>query len=519
MSNLVIIGGGHNGLVAAFYLAKAGLKPIVLERRGTVGGGAITEEIHPGFQCPTLTHEVLLHERIVREMELTRHGLERLDTDVDVCAPAAGGPALVLYNDVARTADALRRISTRDADGYVEYRTAVRAIASVLAPLLEEPPPDIDTPGTADVWNLLKAGRRFRSLGRRDGFRLLRWAPMPVADVMHECFDNERLRATIAAPALSGTMLAPRSAGSMLVLLLREAHLLLAGGRRLRVRGGPGALTRALAAAARNAGADIRTGTGVERIVVREGRATGVIANGELVAADRVVSAVDPKTTFLSLVDPSDLTPEFAAKMRNYRAAGTLAKINLALSGLPGFDADAAALGGRIHIGPELDYLERAFDHVKYGELSEAPWLDVTIPSILDPGLAPPGAHVASIYVHCAPYRLRSGDAGSARDRLLAATLDVLEAHAAGVRQQVIAAQVLTPADLESSHGLAGGQVFHGELALDQLLSMRPLLGHARYATPIRGLYLCGGGTHPGGFLTGASGRLAARTVARDEKA
>jgi phytoene dehydrogenase-like protein len=518
MSNVVIIGGGHNGLVAAFYLAKAGLKPIVLERRASVGGGALTEEMHPGFQCPTLTHELLLHERIARDMELTRHGLERLTTDVEVCALGGDGPPLVLYDDVGRTVDALRGVSARDADGYAAYRTAIRGIASVLAPLLEAPPPDIDEPGTADVWNLLKAGRRFRSLGRREGYRLLRWGPMPVADVVQECFDLERLRATIAAPAASGTMLAPRSAGSMLVLLLREAHLLLAGGRRWRVRGGPGAMTRALADAARNAGADVRTAASVDRIVVRDGRATAVIAGGQLVPASHVVSAVDPKTTFLSLVDPADLTPEFAAKMRNYRAAGTVAKINLALSALPSFGVDATALGGRIHIGPELDYLERAFDHVKYGELSNAPWLDVAIPSILDPGLAPNGAHVASIYVHYAPLRLRSGDWSSARERLLAATLDVLERHAPGVRRQVVATQVLTPADLESSSGLAGGHIFHGELALDQLFTMRPLLGYARYATPIRGLYLCGAGTHPGGFMTGASGRLAARAVIAERR-
>jgi phytoene dehydrogenase-like protein len=294
---------------------------------------------------------------------------------------------------------------------------------------------------------------------------------------------------------------------------MREAHRLLAGGRALRARGGPGAVTQALAAAARGAGAEIRTGATVERIVVRDGRVAGVVVNGQELDATRVVSSADPRTTFLTLMDPADLTPDFVGKVRNYRASGTVAKVNLALSSLPSFGVEPATLGGRIQIGPELDYLERAFDHAKYGELSESPWLDVAIPSILDPGLAPPGAHVASIYVHYAPYRLRAGEWDSARPQLLAATLAVLERHAPDIRGTVVGAQVITPAELASSYGMAGGHIFHGELALDQLLTMRPLLGYARYATPVRGLYLCGGGTHPGGFMTGTSGRLAAEAV------
>ena len=518
MPDVLIIGGGHNALVAAFYLAKGGLKPLVLERRAEAGGGAVTGELHPGFRCPTLSHEILLHDRIARDMGLARHGLETLAADVDVCAPSAGGPPLVIHEDPARAAAALQRSDANDADAYGRYRAAVRGIASVLAPLLEAPPPDIDRPGAADLWNLLRAGRRFRALARQDQYRLLRWGPMPVADLVGECFAGERLRAAIAAPGLSGTMLGPRSAGSALVLLLREAHRHLAGGRRLQVRGGPGELTRALAAAAQAAGAEIRTGTEVERIVVRDERVAAVVANGREIDARRVVSGADPATTFLRLVDPLDLGPDFAAKMRNYRVRGTVAKVNLALAGLPPFGVDAASLAGRIHIGPELDYLERAFDHAKYGELSAEPWLDIRLPTVLDPALAPAGAHVASIYVHYAPNRLRGAGWNDHRDRLIAVTLDVLERYAPGLRGQVLAAQAITPHDLEAEYGLAGGHPFHGELALDQLFTMRPLLGYGRYATPIRGLYMCGAGTHPGGFLTGASGRLAARAIlaARD---
>jgi phytoene dehydrogenase-like protein len=272
-----------------------------------------------------------------------------------------------------------------------------------------------------------------------------------------------------------------------------------------------------MAAAATAAGAEIRTSTAVERILVRDDRVAGVMAGGREIAAPTVVSAVDPKSTFLRLIDPADLvTPDFASRLRNYRTAGTMAKINLALSALPAFRGVTTpqAISGRIHVGPDVDYLERAFDHVKYGECSSAPWLDVTIPSIVDPQLAPPGGHVASVYVHCAPYSLR-GNWETARPALLASTMQVLETYAPGIGALVLHAQVLTPRDLESEYRLTGGHVFHGELAPDQLFTMRPLLGLAQYNSPIAGLYLCGAGTHPGGFLTGASGRLAAAEVLR----
>jgi phytoene dehydrogenase-like protein len=297
------------------------------------------------------------------------------------------------------------------------------------------------------------------------------------------------------------------------MLLMRNAHRQLAGGSALRVKGGPGAATRALAAAARAAGADLRTSSPVERIVVRDNVVRAVVAAGQTIDADLVVSCADPKTTFLRLIEPSELSPDFAGKIQNYRATGTIAKVNLALASLPDFSCAAEALTGRILIGPGLDYLEHAFDHAKYGEFSAQPWLELTIPSLVDTGLAPAGAHVASIYVHYAPYTLRSADWSVARDTLLATVLDVLERYAPGLRRHILDAEVITPLDLERDYGLAGGHIFHGELALDQLFTMRPLLGHARYATPIRGLFLCGGGTHPGGFMTGGSGRLAARAV------
>ena len=517
MTRPVIIGGGHNGLVAAFYLAKAGVKPLVLERSPQIGGGAITAEIASGFRGPRLSHDVLLHDQIFVEMELGRHGVELLPTDADVCALSPDGAPLILWNDHARTADGLRARHARDGDAFLRFREAVDHAELLLADLLISPPPDIDSPGASDVWRLLKTGRAFRNLGKRGAHQLLRWLPMPAADFAREWFADELLRATIAAPGVSGTMLGPRSAGSTLVMLLRETHRRLTGRRRMQVRGGPGQLTGALAAAASAAGAEIQTSARVERIVVRDERVAAVVVSGREIPATAIVSCVDPKTTFLELFDPVDLTPDFLAKIRNYRAHGTVAKVNLALSALPPFRGvtDASMMTGHIHIGPDLDYLERAFDHVKYGEVSAAPWLDITVPSVLDKALAPAGGHVMSVYAHYAPYRLRGAEWTSLRQVFLTRVLQTLEQYAPGLRSLIVAAEIFTPADLHHDYGVWGGHIFHGELSPDQLYAMRPLLGMGRYEMPVRGVFLGGAGTHPGGFMSGINGRLAAQHVLR----
>jgi phytoene dehydrogenase-like protein len=518
----VVIGAGHNGLTAAFYLAKAGLEPMVFERAETFGGGAVTGELHPGFRCPTLNHHVALRSDIIADMQLARHGVEFLNSPVEVFAPALVGPAAVIYGDDQRTTQALRAVHTTDAARYATYRASLGAVCRMLRSLLTAPAPGIDEPDVRDLWNLLQAGRQFRALGANNAYGLLRWAPMPVADFAGEWFESDLLRATVAAPGLSGTMFGPRSAGSALVFLLREATRMLSDGF-ARVRGGPGALTMGMAEAARAAGAKIETGAPVERVVVEGGRVAAVVAGGREIPARAVVSAVDPKTTFLHLVDPADLSPDFLLKIRAYRASGTITKVNLALSALPKFNGGgpggdsqnrAELLAGRIHIGPDLDYLERAFDHAKYGEISDEPWLDVTIPSILDSTLADAG-HVMSIYVHYTPYRLRSGSWPSMKEAVLKGVLSTLERFAPGIGGLVLAAEVITPLELESRFGFHGGHIFHGELSLDQLAIMRPQLGYSRYQGPVPGLFMCSAGTHPGGFMSGSSGKLAAQEIVK----
>jgi len=521
---IVIIGGGHNALVAAFYLAKKGLRPMVLERREIVGGAAVTEEFHPGFRCSTVAHAGGPPlTSIVKDMQLGRFGLERLESPVRLFAPSADGRALLLHTDPAASARQIETFSKKDSAQYIELEEALARLAPILAELLQLMPPVIEKPSKEDLWKLFKVGRKVRGLGKREMMRLLRWGPMAVADFVAEFFETDVLRAAVAARGIFGAAMGPWSAGSTTLLLLRAASDPHPVGNSAYPRGGLGALTAAMAAAAKQAGAEIRTGADVQQILVKNGAATGVVLKGgEEIPAKRVVSGADPRRTFLALLDPVHLPPSFVVKMQHYRSLGTAAKLNLALGALPSFTAlkgssDAnAALAGRIHIGPGIDYLERAFDHSKYGEFSRAPFLDISVPSILDSSLAPAGKHVMSIYMQFAPYHLKGSDWQRERDALAETILNTLAAYSPDLPAKILARQVLTPRDLEDTYGLTGGHPFHGELALDQIFTMRPLLGWARYHTPVRGLYLCGSGTHPGNGLTGASGANAAREILKD---
>lgn len=524
--DIVIIGGGHNGLVAACYLAKAGISPLVLERREIVGGASVTEEIHPGFRCSTLAHSAgPLLPHIARDLRLERNGLEILKPEVRVFAPSAAGPSICLYEDTARAAGELAKISAHDAASYPEFESSFARIGRVLAPLLSMTPPTIEKPAAGEVWNLGKVGLAFRRLGKKDAFRLLRWGPMAVADLAAEWFETELLRAVVAARGIFGAFAGPWSAGTSAGLLWQAAISGHAAGPSSGVKGGMGALTQALAKAAMDLGVEIRTGAQVSRIRVNDGRATGlVLASGEEITAQVVVSNADPRHTFLALVDPVDLDPDFLTKIRNYRSIGSAAKVNLALSGLPSFSAfngsvAAATLSGRIHVGPDIDYLEHAFDAAKYGDYSPRPYLDITIPSILDRSLVPEGAQVMSIYAQFAPYNLKNGDWNSRREEFGNTVVNLLSSYAPNLKDLIVQRQVITPLDLEQTYGLTGGHILHGEPALDQLFAFRPLIGWAQYRTPIRGLYLCGAGTHPGGGVTGGPGANASREIIRDFKA
>ena len=519
----VIVGGGHNGLVTAFYLAKAGYKPLVLERRAQPGGAALTEEFFPGFRCSILAHSAgPLRPDIVRDMQLDKYGLRLITPDVGVVSLSPDGRALILYNDVKQSMQEIGKFSQKDASKYPELQTSLVKVGKVIGEALTLAPPNIDNPNRSDLWGMLQTGRSIRNLGKKDMYRLLRWGPMAVADMAAEYFDTELLRATIAARGIFGTFLGPWSAGSSLVLLIRGAGDPHPAGSACFAQGGMGAIAEAMASAATQAGAEIRSGAEVIEIRVKDGAATSVVlSTGEEINAKAIISNADPKRTLLKLVDPIHLSPDFVMKLQHYRMPGTVAKVNLALAALPEFTAlkgtsDAAALSGRIHIGPEIDYLERAFDESKYGNFSKQPYLEVTIPSVTDPSLAPPGKHVMSIYMQYAPYKLKGSDWDSQRVALGDTVVKTLSQYAPNLPELILTHQIITPQDLEDTYGLTGGHIFHGELALDQFFTMRPLLDWARYRTPIKNLYMCGSGTHPGAGLTGGSGANAAREILKD---
>src|SRR5216684_7655702 len=522
---VIIIGGGHNGLVTAFYLAKAGFKPLVLERRSRTGGAAITEEFYPGFRCSTLAHTAgPIRPDIIRDMQLQRHGLKLITPDIGVVALSPDGRALILHNDPRKSAEEISKFSQRDATRYPEFQQSLEKMGKVIGEVLALAPPNIDDPSKADLWGMLQTGRAVRKLGKKDMYRLLRWGPMAVADLVAEYFETELLRATIAARGIFGTFLGPWSAGSSLVLLIRAAADEHPGGTAWFAAGGMGAITQAMATAAQQAGAEIRSGAEVIEVRVKNGVASGVVlSTGEEITARAIVSNADPKRTLLKLVDPAQLSPDFIMKLQHYRMPGTVAKVNLALSGLPRFTAlegenHDRALSSRIHIGPEIDYLERAFDESKYGNFSKQPYLEVAIPSLTDPTLAPEGKHVMSIYMQYAPYKLKDSDWEKQRVPLGDTVVKTLAQYAPNLPELILTHQIITPQDLEDTYGLTGGHIFHGELALDQFFTMRPLLDWARYRTPIRNLYLCGSGTHPGAGLTGGSGTNAAREIVKDLK-
>ncbi len=517
----IIIGAGHNGLVTAALLAKAGFKTLVLERRDVLGGAAATEEVFPGYRINTGADDAaMFRDEIVNELNLGAHGLTFLESEVAVFALQPHGSALTLWQDVAKSAAETGRLSRRDAECYPDFAAEVERMARALSGMLLLTPPELMQRMLSDATAWGQFGLSLRRLGGKEMMEFMRVLPLPVSMFLDEWFESDVLKGALAAPALLGNRLGPYGSGTTFTFLYRHANGFM---RRRAVAGGMGQLPAALAAAAEQNRAEIRLGTAVDHILLDDDRATGVLlADGTEIEGRIVISNADPRRTFFGLVGPTNLGPRFMRQVRNIIYRGVTAKINLALSAVPKFvgETEKNHLQGRILIGPGLEYLEQAYDAAKYGNFSPNPPLDITIPTLLDPSLAPEGKHIMSITMQYAPYRLQSGEVGEGRsesnwegqrEQLGDMVLETLSRYAPDLKSLVLDRQVLTPLDWEQRYGLTEGSIHHGQMSLDQLLIMRPISGWSRYRTPIENLFLCGAGTHPGGGVTGAPGYNAAR--------
>jgi phytoene dehydrogenase-like protein len=514
----IIIGGGHNGLTAAAYLARAGRKVLVLERRHVVGGAAVTEEVFPGFRFSVCSYVVsLLRPEIIRELDLPRHGLEILPLD-GTFTPMPDGDYLWRVNDHGKTRREIARHSKLDAEAYDEYGKAMVEMARFVKPILNMTPPDPLSLNPRDLGKLLFLGKRFRALANQDRVNQLQLLTMSAADFLDQWFETDVLKATMSASGIIGTFLGVRSPGTAYVLLHHYMGEIDGAFRSWGFsRGGTGAISNAIAGAAREAGAEIRTSVSVARILTKEGRATGVaLATGDELEADLVLSSVDPHLTFQKFLDPTELPGDFLDEVARFRFRGSSGKVNLALDALPDFrclPGPGAHLRGAISVSPSVDYMERAYDQAKYGEFSRRPYIDTVIPTLTDPSVAPPGKHVLSCFVQYAPYTLASGTWDEQREAFGDAVIDTLAEYAPNIRDIILHRQVLTPLDIERDFGLTEGNIFQGELSLEQLFFLRPVPGWAKYKTPIRNLWMCGSATHPGGGIMGAPGRNAALRI------
>ncbi len=522
----IVIGAGHNGLVAAAYLAKAGKKVLVVEGRNVLGGIAATEEIFPGFKYSTCAHLAgSFSSEVIADLDLKKHGLELLHLDPLLFAASPDGNSLVIPRDPAKAVEVMSRHSKNDAKSYPAFCARMKTLSAFLRTLYGISLPDNANPGNLNPLELLKAGLKFHGLGNKEGYEFLRILPMSVADLLNEWFESDLLKAGLAASGILGSFVGPRQQGSAFNLL---HHMIGQSNGVLRtagvVRGGIGKLANAVVSAGRQHGAEIRAGMAVKKIVTKNGAATGIVLeNGEEIEATTIISSADAKQTFLKLVEPTYLDPLFLLQVKNIRARGTVAKINLALDALPKFQGTSdheseSVLGGVIHIGPTLDYLERAADAAKYGRFSERPFLEIVIPTVAEPSLAPAGKHVMSVWMQFAPYTLRGANWHEQRDALGDTVVNLIEEYAPGFKNSILHRQVLTPLDLEQSFGLTGGHPYHAELGLDQIFFMRPVPGWARYHTPIKNLFLCGSGTHPGGGVTGLPGYYAAKEILKTRR-
>ncbi len=519
--DVIVIGGGHNGLVNAAYLARAGRKVLVLERRHVLGGAAVSEQIFPGFTFSVFSYVVsLLRPEIIRDLELPRHGLHILPLESTV-TPFPNGDYLAGWGDADRTRREIYRHSPHDADAYADFGRLMYHMARAVKPLLGMIPPDPTSLSPGDLKGMLKLGGHLRSLGAERFHALYKLMTMSSADYLDEWFELEPLKATKAASGIIGTFMGPRSPGSAYVLLHHYMGEIDGAFRAWGFcKGGNGTVSAAIASAARAFGATLRTEAPVKQVLVKEGRVTGVVLeDGEEILAPIVVSGLDARRTYLDLVEERELPEELLAQVRRFRFRGSSGKVNLALAALPEFTC-LPGVGehhrGAISISPSVDYLERAYDDAKYGAFSQRPYMDIVFPSMIDPNMAPPGRHVASIFVQYAPYQIEGGWTDAKREAFGDAVIDTLSEYAPNLRSAILGRQVLTPADIERTVGLSEGNIFQGELALQQLFFLRPAARWASYRTPIRGYYQCGSSSHPGGGVMGAAGRLAALRILAD---
>ncbi len=529
----IVIGGGHNGLVCAAYLARAGKKVLVCEKRHLVGGAAVTEEIHKGFKFSEFSYVVsLLRPEIIRELELPRHGLHILPLESTV-TPMPNGNYLAAWGDHDESQRELYRHSPLDAERYEDFGIMMHHMAHAVKPILAMLPPDPTSLSPRELLALARFGGHLRSLGEERFYALHKLMTMSSADYLDEWFETDVLKATKSASGIIGTFLGPRSPGSAYVLLHHYMGEIDGAFRAWGFqKGGTGGVSEAIAGAARAFGAEVKVEAPVTNVIVKNGRAVGVaVGQGDEYYADVVVSGLDPKRTFLGLVEEKALPGDFLTSIRRFKARGSSGKVNLALSELPRFTCmepeniarwggvqipAARYLRGAVSVSPTLEYVETAYDDAKHGAFSRRPYMDVVIPSMIDPTMAPPGQHVMSIFCQYAPFNITGGWDDAKRDAFGDAVINALAVFAPNIKQAIIARQVLTPADIERITGLTEGNIFQGELALDQLFFLRPAAGYAKYRSPIDRLYQCGSGTHPGGGIMGASGRLAALTMLRD---
>ena len=519
--DVIVIGGGHNGLVNAAYLARAGKKVLVLERRHVLGGAAVTEEIFPGFKFSVASYVVsLLRPEIIRELDLPRHGMEVLPLD-GTFTPMLNGDYLWRVNDHAKTRREIARHSRLDAEAYEEYGKAMVEMGRFVKPMLGMRAPDPASLNLHGLKDLLSIARRFQRLPIEDKYNQVQLMTMSAAGFLDQWFETDVLKATMAASGIIGTFLGVRSPGTAYVLLHHYMGEIDGAFRSWGlVRGGTGAISNAIAAAAREAGADIRTEAPIAKIIVQNGEATGVaLENGDEFRAKVVSSSVDPRLTFIKMVGPGNLPGDFVDDIHRYKFRGSSGKVNLALDGLPDFTCLPGAgphLRGAISISPTVEYMERAYDDAKYGRFSRRPYIDIVIPSLTDPSVAPPGKHVMSCFVQYAPYHLKEGTWDEKREEFGDTVINTLADFAPNLHNIILHRQVLTPLDIERRFGLSEGNIFQGELTLEQLFFLRPVPGWAQYRTPIRNLYMCGSATHPGGGIMGASGLNAARKILSD---